>query len=113
MDIDIHCHTGKIGRVPVEIRNQIGRALRDGVPGVRIIARLNSLPEVQAIMARDFGGQPIKSQNLTKWKSRGYPAWLREQAFMQGLIEFSARQLEKMNLDATPQETSTSTGLIK
>ena len=113
MNIKIHSHTGKIGRLPVEIRNQIGRALRDGVPGVRIIAWLNTLPEVQAILARDFGGEPIKNQNLTKWKVRGYPDWLREQAFMQGLMAFTTKQIETMGLAAGPQPSSTITGEAK
>jgi hypothetical protein len=116
MNLKIHnhrSHTGKIGRLPVDIRNQIGRALRDGLPGVRIVAWLNSLPEVQTMLKQDFGGQPIKHQNLSKWKVHGYPAWLSEQAFMQGLMEFSAQQLQKMGLDAAPQTPSTVTGQAK
>jgi hypothetical protein len=103
MNLKIGSHTGKIGRLPREIRNQLGQALHHGVPAVRLVAWLNSLPEVQAILARDFGGQPINNQNLSKWKVRGYPDWLQEQAFMQGMRQFSAKQFEAMNPEAASQ----------
>lgn len=106
-------HTGKIGRLPAEIRNQIGRALRDGVPGVQIVAWLNTLPEVQAILTRDFGGQPIKHQNLSKWKVLGYSTWLSEQAFTQSLMEYSTQQFQKMGLAVESQSPSTTSGLTK
>jgi hypothetical protein len=97
MNLKIGSHTGKIGRLPREIRNELGQALYQGVPAVRLVAWLNTLPEVQAILASDFGGQPINNQNLSKWKVRGYPDWLQEQAFMQGMRQFSAKQFEAMN----------------
>jgi len=40
---------------------------------------LNSLPEVRAILAAEFGGKPIREQNLSEWKKGGYREWLLQQ----------------------------------
>ena len=94
---------GKIARLPWIVREEVNRHLKNGAPSQKILDWLNSLPEVQAILARDFGGQPINNQNLSKWKVRGYPDWLQEQAFMQGMRQFSAKQFEAMNPEAASQ----------
>lgn len=96
MKLKISPHIGKIGRLPYEIRCQLGRAIQDGVPGVRLVAWLNSLPEVQAILASDFGGRPINAENFSQWKVRGYPDWIQEQAFAQVTMDIVARNIEKM-----------------
>jgi hypothetical protein len=44
----------------------------------RIVAH-STLPEVQAIMAAEFGGKPITEQNLSEWKQGGYRDWLAKQ----------------------------------
>ena len=36
--------------------------------GEKLVAWLNGLPEVQAIVAAEFGGKPIREQNLSEWK---------------------------------------------
>ena len=105
-DLNVHSHTGKIGRLPSEIRNQLARGLREGIPAVRLVAWLNSLPEVQAILASDFGGRPINEQNLSKWKVRGYPDWLQEQAFMTATVELITKNSEKLEkLGLIPRST--------
>jgi hypothetical protein len=103
MKVNVRSHTGKIGHLPYEIRSQLGRAIHDGVPGVRLVAWLNSLPEVQAILNRDFGGRPINGQNLSKWKVRGYPDWIQEQAFAQAVLNITTRHIEKTGLPASLQ----------
>ncbi|HEY3600516.1 MAG TPA: hypothetical protein VGK72_01005, partial [Chthoniobacterales bacterium] len=40
---------------------------------------LNNLPEVVAILASDFNGKPIREQNLSEWKQRGYRDWQNHQ----------------------------------
>jgi|SRR5580704_12803451 hypothetical protein len=106
MKINTRSHTGKIGHLPRQIRDQLGRGIHEGIPGVRLVAWLNSLPEVKAILARDFGGQPIKEQNLSKWKIRGYPDWIQEQAFMMATMDIIHKQMEKNGL---PQSFNPST----
>ena len=100
MKLNVRSHTGKIGHLPYAIRCELGRAIQEGIPGVRLVAWLNSLPEVQAILNQDFGGRPIKTQNLSKWKVRGYPNWLQEQAFAQATIEIIKRNSDKLGLDS-------------
>ena len=67
---------GKIANLPEHLREQINSRLHDGEPVVRLVDWLNGLPEVQAVMAQHFGGRPLKSQNLSEWKSGGYQDWL-------------------------------------
>ena len=55
---------GKIARLPREIRQTLNLRLREGDNGHILVAWLNSLPEVQAILAAQFGGAPIREQNL-------------------------------------------------
>jgi len=70
--------TGKIARLPREIREQVNRRLEDGEPGNRLVAWLNELPAVRALLAAEFGGGVIKEQNLTNWKQGGYRDWRME-----------------------------------
>ncbi len=67
---------GKIARLPHHIREQLNRRLQDGQQGKKLVAWLNSLPEVRAITAAEFGGRPVREQNLSEWKQGGYRDWL-------------------------------------
>jgi hypothetical protein len=71
--------TGKIARLPREIRDQLNRRLEQGEPGVRLVPWLNGLPDVQRVLASDFAGRPISEQNLSEWKAGGYRDWLARQ----------------------------------
>lgn len=66
---------GKIARLPKNLRDELNRRLENGEQGKNLVIWLNSLPEVQAIVASEFGGQPIRGQNLSEWKKRGYLDW--------------------------------------
>ena len=68
--------TGKIARLPRDIRDQLNRRLCDGEPGSQLVLWLNSLPESQAVLAREFAGRSISEQNLSEWKQGGYRDWL-------------------------------------
>jgi phage-related protein len=70
---------GKIARLPLEVRQELNRRLDEGEQGKKLVAWLNELPAVQAIVATDFGGKPIREQNLSEWKQRGYRDWLAKQ----------------------------------
>jgi len=70
--------TGKISRLPREIREQVNEKLDGGEPGKRLVAWLNDLPEVRALLAAEFGGAVINEQNLTNWKQGGFREWRRE-----------------------------------
>jgi len=53
---------GKIARLPQPIREQINRRLQDGQEGKRIVAWLNTLPEVAAVMGRGLTASPSTNQ---------------------------------------------------
>jgi hypothetical protein len=75
-------NTGKIGRLPHEIRDQLNRRLLSGEPGKRLVTWLNSLPETQRVLAACFDSRPINEPNLTAWKAGGYQEWLvKEETF--------------------------------
>jgi hypothetical protein len=70
-------HNGKIGRLPAVIQQQLNRRLDQRERGRPLANWLNSLPEVQAILAAEFAGRPIREQNVSEWRKRGYQEWLR------------------------------------
>ena len=67
---------GKVACLPLELRQGINTRLRDGETGGSLVAWLNGLPEVQAVMAAEFEGAPIREQNITEWRRGGYLDWL-------------------------------------
>src|SRR5438105_1731150 len=67
---------GKIARLPLAVRQELNRRLDEGDQGKKLVAWLNGLPPVQVIVATEFGGKPIREQNLSEWKQRGYRDWL-------------------------------------
>jgi len=67
--------TGKIARLPREIREQLNRRLQDGEPGKRLVDWLNALPQVRSLLATEFSGRPVSEQNLSEWKQGGYREW--------------------------------------
>ena len=70
--------TGKIARLPHEVREQLNHRLSNGQTGRRLLAWLNGLPEVRAVLVAEFGGQPVNAPNLTAWRQGGYREWLME-----------------------------------
>jgi hypothetical protein len=70
---------GKIARLPRSVRQELNRRLDDGEQGKKLVAWLNALPEVQAIVAAEFGGKAIREQNLSEWKQGGYRDWVTQQ----------------------------------
>jgi hypothetical protein len=83
---------GKIARLPLAVRAELNQRLLDGEAGNQLVDWLNARPEVEAIIAGEFGGHPLREQNLSRWKNGGYREWLREQK-----IETLARKLGEEN----------------
>ncbi len=82
--------TGKIARLPREIRDHLNRRLHDGEPGTHLVGWLNTLPEAQAMLAREFAGRAISEQNLSEWKQGGHRDWLARQDALAQVRELAA-----------------------
>jgi hypothetical protein len=87
------CRTGKIARLPLAIREQLNQRMLDGEPGKSLVEWLNSLPEVQSIMATQFDGFAVREQNLSEWRKGGHQTWRKEKVERQELASF----LEKID----------------
>lgn len=70
---------GKIARLPRAVREQLNQRLRDGEEGKKLVAWLNTLPELNDLVTNEFGGKAIRQQNLSEWKKGGYREWLAHQ----------------------------------
>ena len=84
--------TGKIARLPHAVRSQLNLRLLDGEEGKPIVQWLNSLPEVQAVLAGQFGGRPINEQNLSEWRQGGHQEWLARQDMLAQAAELAAHR---------------------
>ena len=91
--------TGKIARLPHHLRNQLNQRLHNGEPGVDLVKWLNSLPEVQAVLAEHFAGVPISPQNLSEWNNGGFLDWLTTQELLEDAREFAAHAAELPGAD--------------
>jgi len=67
---------GKIARLSAAVRQELNRRLHEGERARRLVVWLNELPEVRAVLAREFGGKGINEPNLCAWRSGGYRDWL-------------------------------------
>src|SRR6185312_12151444 len=75
----MNTRTGKIARLPKNIREQINQRLENGERTPTILQWLNDLPKVQKLITEQFGGHPIRQQNLSQWRLGGYIDWTRHQ----------------------------------
>jgi hypothetical protein len=95
-------HIGKIGRLRKALRGKINRRLQNGERARSLVAWLNSLPEVKAMIAAEFGGKPIREQNLSEWRKTGYQDWLRTQETLEAVNSFLAETNELETTIAEP-----------
>lgn len=94
---------GKIGRLSVELREQINGMLRDNRTAEEIIAFLKS---------RDVDG--VTPQNVSNWKEFGYQEWLRRQdriEEMRSRLEFSKQLVKEAGADGLTLASDTASRL--
>jgi hypothetical protein len=96
---------GKIARLPLDLREQLNQRLRQGQKARQLIQWLNGLPEVQAVLASEFKGQPIIEVNLSRWKNGGYQSWLEEQNSLDAAIAMMEKSsgLRELNKEELSQ----------
>jgi hypothetical protein len=73
-----HALTGKIARLPNDLREELNQRLLDGKEGPEILPWLNELPVVKEVLAAHFDGNPITKQNLCRWRQHGFQRWRTE-----------------------------------
>jgi hypothetical protein len=93
---------GKIAKLPKAVREELNRRLDNGGQGRQLVAWLNSLPEVQAVVAGEFGGIPVRKQNLSEWRNGGYVHWLQQQEVLAMARQLSADTGELQPAGAQP-----------
>jgi hypothetical protein len=82
---------GKIARLPKAIREELNRRLEDGEEGKGLVAWLNGLAEVQAVLTARFQGRPINEPNMTAWRQGGFEDWRCQQE----ALEAAGRMVEE------------------
>ncbi len=81
-------HTGKVARLPYEIREELNRRMRDGARGPALIKWLAKT---------DPSGKDISPQNISNWRKGGYRDWLTHQDRIEAIrkrSEMVRRELE-------------------
>ena len=86
--------TGKIARLPRAVREKLNERLDNGESAVQLVAWLNGLPEVQKVLAENFGGRAIGPQNLSDWKGGGFVEWQARQETLEQARELAAEAEE-------------------
>jgi hypothetical protein len=81
---------GKIARLPRDLRDELNRRLQNGEQGGPLLAWLNALPDVSAVLAREFGGAAISKQNLCEWRAGGFAEWQARQETLEQARELAA-----------------------
>ena len=67
--------TGKIARLPRDLRIKLNRRLDNGLPSHEILDWLNRDKTVRKILAGQFESEPISRQNLSAWRTGDYQEW--------------------------------------
>jgi hypothetical protein len=90
-------HTGKIGRLPAEVRAELNRRMNNNERTEPLLGWLNGLPEVQRVLAELFGGKPISQQNLSQWRQGGFHEWQKRLEAAESIPELM-REMKKWEL---------------
>jgi hypothetical protein len=77
-------------KVPKAIRDELNRRLQNGERARSLVAWLNSHPDVQPVIAAEFGGKPVREQNLSEWRNGGYQQFLQQQEVLEMARQLSA-----------------------
>ncbi len=86
---------GKIARLPKEIRQKLNERLNEGETAKGLVAWLNGLAEVQAILASAFGGLPIREQNISEWRKGGYLDWKQRRAAIEVAVHLAKEAAQR------------------
>jgi hypothetical protein len=96
---------GKIAQLPKPIRDDLNRRLDNGHQSPELLEWLNSLPEIQELVATKFEHQPITKSNLSHWRRGGYQDWRADQ--------LREARLQRISESGAPQEPSETANLFE
>ncbi len=94
--------TGKIARLPQDVREQLNLKLQNNEMGEAILDWLNVLPEVRNVLEAQFEGKPINHQNLSKWRRGGWREWRAQQEAFDKIMGMASDANELKQLAAEP-----------
>jgi hypothetical protein len=97
-----HVRTGKIARLPRDVREELNRRLQDGEPGKTLVPWLNAHPKVQAMLKTHFSGRVVTVNNLSEWTQGGYRDWLVQQEAVEAVQRMEAESEELAETSETP-----------
>jgi hypothetical protein len=90
------------------IRAELNQRLQNGEPAKDLVAWLNSLPDVQAVLNAQFAGNPVNEVNISAWRQGGFQDWLQVHekrdcitAFLEESIHLASTDSELPNGIAT------------
>ena len=72
---------GKIARMSQAVREELNLRLERSEPSPQLLAWLNALPEVREFLQKEYDGEPVSKQNLSRWHLGGYQDWLTRRDF--------------------------------
>lgn len=67
--------TGKIARLPHDLREELNNRLLAGEGAPKLLPWLNSHPAVVKMFTEEFEGEPINDANLSNWRRGGFQEW--------------------------------------
>jgi hypothetical protein len=96
---------GKIARLPGGIRSELNLRMENGEETEGLLAWLNALPEVQAMLKARFEGVALNKQNLSEWRLGGFREWQLRQEWLEqakGLEEAAGEIDQTMEAQSLP-----------
>ena len=94
--------TGKIGRLPCTVREELNQRLSNGEEGETLLSWLNALPLVQESLQEHHDGSPITKQNLSEWRQGGFRESEIRQEWTQHARELFESAMELDQIVETP-----------
>lgn len=108
----MNTRTGKIARLPDDIREELNRRMRNGELSNTLLPWLNNEPSVRALLAAQFGSRPINAQNLSAWKNGGHGDWLLHRAAVEVTTQIHANAAELRAEIPTPVTDTMATWVV-
>jgi hypothetical protein len=82
--------TGKIARLPHDLREEVCRRLLDNQTSAQLLPWLNAQAAAVALWEHEFEGQPANAENLSQWRHGGFREWKERRERVENLKTLSA-----------------------